>query len=109
MLENPRHWEKYYRGSEVELHFARSYSFSDRCRYYWPQPRVQQALQRLLHNLTEHPVPLTLLSQFMPDQYDAVREGRLKTQPLDLVRDKIARVLALYVDACGAGRAPDIA
>ncbi len=109
MLENPRHWQKYYRGGEVELRFARSFSFSDRCRYYWPQPGVQQALQRLLHNLTEHPVPLTLLSQFMPDQYEAIREGRLKAQPLDLVRDKIARVLALYASACGTSRAPDIA
>ncbi len=101
MLENPRHWQKYYRGSEVDLRFARSFSFSDRCRYYWPQPGVQQALQRLLRNLTECPVPLTLLSQFMPDQYERVREARLTTLPTDLVRDKIARVLALYADACG--------
>jgi D-tagatose-1,6-bisphosphate aldolase subunit GatZ/KbaZ len=101
MLENPRHWQKYYRGSEFDLRFARSFSFSDRCRYYWPQPGVRQALQRLLRNLTEYPVPLTLLSQFMPDQYERVREARLTTQPTDLVRDKIARVLALYADACG--------
>jgi D-tagatose-1,6-bisphosphate aldolase subunit GatZ/KbaZ len=101
MLENPRHWQKYYRGSEAELRFARSYSFSDRCRYYWPQPGVQQAVQRLLRNLSENPVPLTLLSQFMPDQYRAVREGRLKVQPADLVRDRVARVLAIYADACG--------
>ena len=101
MLENPRHWQKYYRGSEVDLRLARSFSFSDRCRYYWPQPRVQQALQRLLQNLSDYPVPLTLLSQFMPDQYEAVREARLRAQPLDLVRDKVARVLALYSDACG--------
>ena len=102
MLENPRHWQKYYRGSEVDLRFARSFSYSDRCRYYWPQPAVRQALQRLLQNLSEYPVPLTLLSQFMPDQYERVREARLRTQPTDLVHDKIARVLALYADACGS-------
>ena len=62
---------------------------------------MQQALQRLLRNLSEYPVPLTLLSQFMPDQYQAVREGRLTIQPADLVRDRIARVLAIYADACG--------
>jgi D-tagatose-1,6-bisphosphate aldolase subunit GatZ/KbaZ len=101
MLENPRHWRKYYQGSEVDLRFARGFSFSDRCRYYWPQPGVQQALQRLLQNLSQYPIPLTLLSQFMPDQYEAVREARLAAQPLDLVRDKITRVLALYADACG--------
>lgn len=101
MLENPKHWRKYYRGSEEDLRFARSYSFSDRCRYYWPQPGVQQALQRLLHNLSEYPIPLTLLSQFMPDQYEAVREGRLAARPADLVLDKIARVLTIYADACG--------
>jgi D-tagatose-1,6-bisphosphate aldolase subunit GatZ/KbaZ len=101
MLENPRHWQKYYRGGEVDLRFARSFSFSDRCRYYWPQPGVQQAVQRLLQNLSEHTVPLTLLSQFMPDQYEAVRDARLTAHPMDLVRDRIARVLALYADACG--------
>jgi len=101
MLENPRHWQKYYRGSDVDLRFARSFSFSDRCRYYWPQPGVQQALQRLIRNLSEHPVPLTLLSQFVPDQYEAVREERLTTQPEELIRDRITRVLAIYADACG--------
>lgn len=101
MLENLRHWQKYYRGSDIDLRFARSFSFSDRCRYYWPQPGVQQALQRLIRNLSEHPVPLTLLSQFVPDQYEAVREERLTTQPEELIRDRITRVLAIYADACG--------
>jgi D-tagatose-1,6-bisphosphate aldolase subunit GatZ/KbaZ len=33
MLRNPRHWQKYYRGSTQELAFARKYSLSDRFRY----------------------------------------------------------------------------
>jgi D-tagatose-1,6-bisphosphate aldolase subunit GatZ/KbaZ len=101
MLENPRYWQKYYRGSEADLRLARMYSFSDRCRYYWPHAGVQEALRRLLSNLSAQPIPLTLLSQFMPEQYSAVREGKLSAQPLDLVRDKIARVLARYAAACG--------
>ena len=101
MIENPRHWQKYYRGSEADLRLARMYSFSDRCRYYWPQAGVQEALVRLFGNLSEQSIPLTLLSQFMPEQYSAVREGKLSAQPQDLVRDKIARVLAMYADACG--------
>src|SRR5579864_1297895 len=41
MLSNPVHWNSYYRGDETELHFARRYSFSDRSRYYWPEPAVE--------------------------------------------------------------------
>ena len=48
MLANPEYWKNYYRGDEAALRFARKYSLSDRSRYYWTQPRVAAALQRLI-------------------------------------------------------------
>ena len=77
MLANPVHWKKYYHGDEAYLSYARSYSYSDRCRYYWPQPEVDAALHNLLANLSDHPPPLPLLSQYLPVQYEAIRQGCL--------------------------------
>jgi len=103
MLENPSHWKSYYRGGEAELKFARKYSYSDRSRYYWPQPRVACALQRLLNNLAAQAAPLSLVSQYLPKQCEAIREGRLENHPRELIREKILEVLNIYANACGAG------
>lgn len=101
MVANPTYWNKYFAGSESRQQFARKYSYSDRSRYYWPQPEVQQALARLLNNLRQHPAPLTLLSQFLPAQYEKVRAGILPNTPAELINDKITTVVADYAYACG--------
>ncbi len=101
MLANPASWKKYYSGDEASLQFARKYSYSDRSRYYWPQPGVSEALQRLLANLSEKPAPLTIISQYLPVQYQAIREGRIASAPQDLIRDKIMEVVEIYARACG--------
>jgi D-tagatose-1,6-bisphosphate aldolase subunit GatZ/KbaZ len=43
---------------------------------------------------------MTLLSQYLPAQYAAIRDGRLKNDPGALVRDGIERVLHHYDEAC---------
>ena len=101
MLSNPAHWHAYYRGDETELHFARRYSFSDRSRYYWPEPAIERELQKLVANLSAAPPPLTLLSQYLPEQYDAVRAGAIRNQPSGLIQDRIRKVLRIYAHACG--------
>lgn len=101
MLANPGHWTKYYQGDAADLFFARKYSYSDRSRYYWAQPEVQQALSVLVRNLSEKPAPLTLLSQYMPVQYQQVRERRIENTPADLIHDKILEVMDVYARACG--------
>jgi D-tagatose-1,6-bisphosphate aldolase subunit GatZ/KbaZ len=101
MQREPAHWEKHYRGSGPELTFARRYGLSDRIRYYWPAAKVQAALERLLANLGRAPVPLTLLSQFMPVQCQHVRTGDLANNPAALIMNKIGDILADYRSACG--------
>ena len=64
---------------------------------------VQAALQRLLANLTAHPPPLTLVSQYLPAHYAAVREGKITPQPVDLIHDKIMAVTESYAAACRTG------
>jgi D-tagatose-1,6-bisphosphate aldolase subunit GatZ/KbaZ len=101
MIQNPGYWQEYYHGDEAYLRYARKYSYSDRCRYYWPQPEVQDALGKLLNNLSRHPIPLTLLSQYLPAQYGAVRQGRITDTPLEIIHDKVREVLGIYANACG--------
>ncbi len=99
MVQDPAHWRSYYAGEEQVLAFARKYSYSDRSRYYWPRPDVRRALGVLLRNLTENPPPLTLLSQFMPAQYAAVRQRALRNHPEDLIRHRILEVMDIYARA----------
>lgn len=101
MLANPEYWKNYYRGDEATLRLARKYSFSDRCRYYWTQPNVATALQQLLANLTAHPAPISLLSQYLPDQSAALRAGDVPNNPVALIHKKILQVINHYADACG--------
>ena len=102
MLADPRYWRSYYLGSEDEQRIARRYSYSDRMRYYWPDERVQEALRRLLENLEHTSIPLPLISQFMPLQYDRVRAGLLQPTPHELVIDHVRDALRPYAAACGA-------
>lgn len=102
MLNDPVYWQNYYAGEAWQQRFARRYSFSDRIRYYWPAPRVQGALARLLQNLNERPIPLTLLSQYMPEQATRIRQGTLSNTPRALLLDKVFRVLDDYDHACNS-------
>jgi D-tagatose-1,6-bisphosphate aldolase subunit GatZ/KbaZ len=101
MIENPAHWRGYFHGDERSLRLARKYSYSDRSRYYWPQPRVTAALQQLIDNLTAHRPPTSIISQYLPNQCAAIRAGILSNHPPDLIRSKILEVLDHYAAACG--------
>jgi D-tagatose-1,6-bisphosphate aldolase subunit GatZ/KbaZ len=102
MQADPRHWRSYYRDparTSLDLQF----SLSDRIRYYWPHPRIQSACESLLNRLRRTTVPLTLLSQYLPHQYEAVRAGRLSADVDALLAEGIARALRPYMRACQAG------
>jgi D-tagatose-1,6-bisphosphate aldolase subunit GatZ/KbaZ len=104
MCEDPKHWKKHYHGSEREQAYARKYSYSDRSRYYWPNHQVRDALVRLLNNLTRNPPPGTLISQFLPNQYLAMRNGQICDEPTDLIHNRIMEVTGDYANACGFAR-----
>ncbi len=102
MLGNPEHWKAYYSGDPSECKFARRFSFSDRCRYYWFHPYVQGELKQLFRNLASDRIPLTILSQFMPLQYEKVRSGRLAATPSLLINDATRNVLRTYAASTGS-------
>ncbi|MEU6520845.1 D-tagatose-bisphosphate aldolase, class II, non-catalytic subunit [Streptomyces sp. NPDC046978] len=100
MREEPSRWSGYYEGDAAEQRLARRYSYSDRMRYYWPDPEIAAAQDRLFANLSALDIPLPLLSAHLPDQYRRVRTGALTATPRDLVVDRIRDVLRDYDRAC---------
>jgi D-tagatose-1,6-bisphosphate aldolase subunit GatZ/KbaZ len=100
MVAEPRYWRGYHEGDATEQRVARRYSYSDRVRYYWPDPEVDAAVRTLLDNLTQRAVPETLLSQHLPEQYARVRAGVLAATPHELVVDKVRDALRPYAAAC---------
>ena len=100
MAANPRHWEKYYAAGGAQRALDQQYSLSDRIRYYWPVPEVAAAVAHLLANLQAMPPPPALLSQFLPWEYAAVRDGSLRADARELVLHHVDRVLEQYAGAC---------
>ncbi len=76
MLAEPEHWQGYYEGDPIAQRTSRRYSYSDRLRYYWADDEVDAARRTLLANLDRTGIPLPLISQFLPIQYDRIRAGR---------------------------------
>ncbi len=84
---SPNYWEKYYHGSPEELVLKRKYSFSDRSRYYFATKAVVNAEKKLLENLSKEAIPLTIMSQYLPIQYERVREGLIQNDPIAILED----------------------
>jgi D-tagatose-1,6-bisphosphate aldolase subunit GatZ/KbaZ len=104
MQEEPGYWEGYYPGKPAARRLLRRYSYSDRIRYYWAYPDVEDAQRRLFSNLAAREIPQPLLSQYLPRQYERVRHGGLESVPEALVFDRIRDTLQDYAVACNPKR-----
>lgn len=96
MLENQDNWKKHYHGDEKQLALARKYSFSDRSRYYIGHAEVVASMNKLFKNLTEYPIPMNMLHQYMPISYSKVRDGILSLSPRELAMDGVANFMSDY-------------
>ncbi len=101
MTDEPGNWQKHYHGSLKELALARKYSFSDRARYYMGDKKVIAAIDKLFGNLRRYTIPMNMLHQYMPLQFDKVRTGSLSMDPKALVQDAILQFLYDYEYAAG--------
>ena len=104
MIEYPKYWEKYYTGTEEENKLKRKYSYSDRIRYYWSDNIVDEALKRLLINITKNKIPQTLMSQYLPEEYDVIRNGIISENPEEIILHKISEALEIYNFATSGGK-----
>ena len=97
MLEEPKYWQAYYRGTPKSQARERIFGQSDRCRYYLSDARVRQAMGALIRNLERKEIPYPLLSQFLPLQYEKIRAGQLENRPEALLIDKVGCVIDSYI------------
>ena len=98
MLEQPGYWKGHYHGDGGALRIQRHYSYSDRIRYYWGDPRAAEAVQSMLEALRDVEMPETLLRQFIPNY---LRMAKPSSSAEDLLLMSVDLVLASYDVACG--------
>jgi D-tagatose-bisphosphate aldolase class II non-catalytic subunit len=97
MRSAPDHWRSHYEGDDRALWLQRHFSYSDRIRYYWPDPAAQTAVAALLARLGEREIPRTVMSQFLPQI--AVAPGQSMRADETLV-EAVLNVLRRYHRAC---------
>lgn len=96
MLENPANWQKHYHGSEHDKFIARRYSYSDRCRYYLSLPEIKSAITKLFAHIDSSEIPAGMLRQYMPRQYERVRDGVLEMKAAELAKDCVNEIAEDY-------------
>jgi len=98
MLDNPARWISHYHGDERSKKINRKYGYSDRARYYLNEEAVKESIERLVANL-EDPIPMPLLSQFMPIQYKKIQDGIVENHVDALILDRIGDYYDDYIFA----------
>ncbi len=96
MLENPKDWQKYYHGDELQKALARKYSFSDRSRYYMARPEIEAAINKLFENIDSFDIPLGMIRQYMPAQFAKVRDGVIGKSAKELVKSGVVSMVEDY-------------
>ena len=100
MMEKPENWQKHLHGTDHEKAIARRYSYSDRARYYFADPEVKASIDKLLANFRGIEIPMNVLHQFMPNQYQKVIRGQLANELESLLFDSIMEIAGDYEYAC---------
>ena len=96
----PKYWRSYYSSEGGALLLDKQYSLSDRVRYYWSRPNVVKAMEVMQRNFEQRTPPLTMVSQYLPGQYSAVRSGDITFGVESVVIHKVQEVLSQYATAC---------
>ena len=100
MLLNPEPWRTHYHGDFATLRVLRHYSYSDRIRYFWPEPEAVTAVDRLFDRLEGVVIPPPLISQFLPRLYERVAAGNVPGNARVLAVEAVRDVLRGYAAAC---------
>jgi D-tagatose-1,6-bisphosphate aldolase subunit GatZ/KbaZ len=98
MTENSGYWRDYYQGTESEVALLRSYSYSDRIRYYWSDPVVSTALANLIDNVKAARPSETLVSQY----FSGFDFGDIPNDPEKLIERHVQLCVQRYFTATGA-------
>jgi D-tagatose-1,6-bisphosphate aldolase subunit GatZ/KbaZ len=77
MLANPAYWQAHIHGTTADPRVERHFGLADRIRYYWPDTRAREAVQRLMADLADKRLPDPVLAaHFTPIELASARESR---------------------------------
>ncbi len=96
MLTSPKQWEAHYHGDPARRRLLRHSSYSDRIRYYWPQPAADQAVSRLLSRLAGSAIPAPLIGRFLPALAERISAGLVAPEPRAILVAAVTDVLEDY-------------
>ena len=65
--------------------------------------KITEAINKLFANLTETEIPWNILHQYMPIQYNKVRDGKLALDPRSLAKDGVVQFMEDYEYAVKEG------
>ena len=99
MAASGEYWRSHVPEDIADPRIYMIYGLTDRIRYFWNTPPVRTAFEKLISNL-DRPIPLGLTSQYLPEAFEDIMNGRLSAKPLPLIRHRILKALAPYVTAC---------
>ena len=96
MIDNPKDWEKYYKGNELEKELQRKYSFSDRSRYYLTRKDVNECIEKLLRNIDSCSPPPCIINQFFPNSFSRMRNEKFLNTGKNFLKLNINNILSDY-------------
>lgn len=99
MVKNNGYWKNHYSGTQEKIKFDRIYGLSDRCRYYLPIEEVNYSLEKMIYNLKKVDIPMTLVSQYMHNQYKKIRNGEMELTVENLIKDRVGEYIDDYIYA----------
>ncbi len=96
LMGDDKYWKNYYHGSEQDKAYARKFSLSDRCRYYYDDEGIKASIQRLRANIDAADLPFGLLSQYFPEQKERILTCGKKVTADTLIKERIKDVIKTY-------------
>ena len=100
MMAVPTHWASHYDGDTGRQSYLHQFSLSDRLYYYWAEPCAENAVAELFEFVDTSVLPISLISQFLPQRARAVATGDVASSATALCRAHTKLALAPYADAC---------
>jgi D-tagatose-1,6-bisphosphate aldolase subunit GatZ/KbaZ len=96
LMNDDKHWKKYYHGSSQEKAYARRFSLSDRSRYYLEDEGIRASIARLIANVNAAELPFGLTSQYFPEQKERILTAKKTVTAEMLIKERIKDVIKTY-------------
>lgn len=96
MLNDKSKWENHYHGDDRYKRIMRKYSFSDRSRYYISHKSVMASMDKLINNLENVDIPLSMIHQYLPNQAKKIIAKELNLDVYSILKDCIKEIVKDY-------------